>query len=178
MHRIVLLSTLLVSTTALANPLPPDLPQPQSGLWEMKTSIAEMGGMTMTFESCVDGTIEEMMQHPEIDEADCQDMHVEYKGNRIIARATCTVEGSRAEIVSDMTGDFKRAYSGEIRSTYTPPLHGMQKTTAKIDGRWIAPQCLPGQQPGDTRMKGGVNIPGMGNIDLDSLMKNMPGMNR
>lgn len=161
MKRIFLLPFLATAATAFANPLPPDLPTPDPGLWEMKTTIAEMGGMSMNMESCVDGTIEEMMQHPEAEKADCTDMKVDHSGNRMRASATCTIEGSKAEIVSDFTGDFEKSYRGEVVTTFTPPLHGMKKTTAQVEGRWIAPDCHPGQKPGDTRMKGGVNIPGM-----------------
>lgn len=167
----------LIAGGALANPAVAGLPKPDSGLWEMKTMISEMGGMTMNMESCVDGTIEEMMQHPEVDNADCRDMRTDHKGNRITASATCTIEGSTAKMNSVFTGDFKKNYRGEMVTTYSPPLHGMAKTTMTIEGRWIAPKCHPGQKPGDTQMKG-TNIPGMGNIDLDGLMKNLPGMNR
>src|SRR5690606_3945297 len=170
--------TLFIATPALAGPIPPDMPQPDAGLWEIHTTVAEMGGMAMTFESCMGGNVEELLQRPEVDQADCSDMKVEYAGNRATARATCTIEGSRAEIVSEFTGDFRRAYRGQARTPFAPPLHGMQTTTTTLAGRWIAPACLPGQQPGDSRMKGGMNLPGVGNIDLDAIMKNLPNMGR
>lgn len=178
MQRIFALSLVAATGAALANPVPPNMPTPDAGLWEMKTTVAEMGGMAMTFESCMGGSVEELLQRPEVEDAECSDMKIDYAGNRMTARATCTIEGSRADIVSEFTGDFRRAYRGQVRSTYTPPLHGMQQTTATVEGRWVAPNCLPGQKPGDSRMKGGMNIPGLGNIDLDSMMKNMPGMGR
>jgi hypothetical protein len=178
MKPILMLPLAALAGAAIANPLPPDLPTPRAGLWEMKTRMVDMGGMSMNMESCMDGSIEDLMQHPEAEKAECTDMKVDYSGNRMRASATCTIEGSKAEIVSDFTGNFETAYRGEIRSTFTPPLHGMKQSTAEVEGRWVAPQCHPGQRPGDTRMKGGVNIPGMGNIDLDSMMKNLPGMNR
>lgn len=179
MQRTFVLAFALVAGSALAAPtIPSDMPQPDPGLWELKTSIAEMGGMTMTFESCMDGSVEELLQRPEVEDADCQDMHIDYSNNRLTARAVCTVEGSRAEIVSEFTGDFRRAYQGEVRSTYTPPLQGMRQTTAAVEGRWIASECAPGQRPGDTRMKGGIGIPGLGDINLDDMLKNIPGMSR
>lgn len=178
MQRISAICLTIAAGTALASPIPPDMPQPDAGLWEMKTAIAEMGGMAMTLESCMGGSVEELLQRPEVDNANCSDMKIDYAGNRMTARATCTIEGSRAEMVSDFTGDFRRAYQGEVRTTFNPPLHGMQQTTTKVEGRWVAPDCLPGQKPGDSRMKGGINVPGLGNIDLDAMMKNIPGMQR
>lgn len=175
MQRFIALTFAVASSAALANPIPPNMPRPDAGLWEMKTAIAEMGGMVMTFESCMGGSVEELLQRPEVEDADCQDMKVTYAGNRMTARAICMIEGSRTEIVSDFTGDFRTSYRGQVRSTHTPPLHGMQQTTTTVESRWMAPSCLPGQKPGDSRMKGGVNVPGIGNIDLDALMKNMPG---
>lgn len=176
--RILVLPLALAAGAALANPATANLPKPKSGMWEMKTSIAEMGGMSMNFESCVDGTIEDMMKHPDVEDADCKDMKIEHSGNRVTARATCMIEGSKADIESVFTGDFTKSYRGEIRSTYTPPLHGMKTTSMNVEGRWIAPACAPGQKAGDTRMKGGVSVPGMGTIDLDSLMKNLPNAGR
>ena len=170
--------TLFIATPVLASPVPPNMPKPDAGLWEMNTTMAEMGGMAMSFDSCMGGSVEELLQRPEVDNADCSDMKIDYAGNRMSARATCTIEGSRVEIVSEFTGDFRRAYRGEVRSTFNPPLHGMTQTTTKVEGRWVAPDCLPGQKPGDSRMKGGVNIPGLGNIDLDAMLKNIPGMQR
>ncbi|MDX5363036.1 MAG: DUF3617 domain-containing protein [Pseudazoarcus pumilus] len=178
MQRTLALMLFATALPALANPIPPNMPKPEAGLWEMKTTVAEMGGMAMTFESCMGGSVEELLARPEVENADCKDMKVDYSANRMTARATCTIEGSRAVIVSEFTGDFRRGYRGQVRSTYTPPLHGMQQTTANVEGRWVAPACLPGQKPGDSRMKGGMNIPGVGNIDLDALMKNMPGAAR
>lgn len=169
------LALLAAVDTAHANPALANLPKPDSGNWEIKTTMVDMGGITMQFESCVDGTIEDMMKHPEVDAADCTDLKVEQRGNRVTARGSCTVEGSRADFESVFTGDFRKNYRGEIRSTYTPPLHGMKTTTMNIEGRWLSAACLPGMNPGDARMKGMPGIPGMGNIDLEALMKNMPG---
>jgi hypothetical protein len=178
MQRLIVLSFLIASGAAFATPIPPNMPRPDAGLWEMKTTVAEMGGVAMTFESCMGGSVEELLRRPEVENADCQDMKVTYADHRMTARAICTIEGSRAEIVSDFTGDFRKSYRGQIRSTYSPPLRGMQQTTASVEGRWLAPACLPGQKPGDARMRGGINVPGLGNIDLDALMKKMPGSGR
>lgn len=178
MLRTLSLSLALLATPALAVKVPANLPQPEAGLWEIKTSVAEMGGAGMTLETCMDGKVEELLKRPEVEEAQCTDMEFDYHGNRLTGRGTCTIEGSRVDIESELTGDFRRAYSGQIRSTYTPPLHGMHKHTATVDGRWVAPNCHPGQQPGDSRIKGGVNVPGLGNIDLEGLMQNLPSFPR
>lgn len=178
MKPLFALSLALLAAPVLASKVPPNLPQPEAGLWETKTAIAEMGGMEMSFETCMDGRLEELLQRPEVEEADCTDMQFEYQNKRLTARGSCMVEGSRVDIVSEFTGDFRRSYSGEIRSTFTPPLQGMQQSSARVEGRWVAPACLPGQKPGDSRMKGGVNVPGLGNIDLEGLMQNLPSLPR
>lgn len=174
LNRIVVVSSIAFSASAFAAS-PSDLPTPDAGLWELKTALSEMGGMAMTFESCVDGTFEEMMTHPEVENADCTDQTIDQQGNRIVVSATCTIEGSRAEMNGVFTGDFAKAYQGEIRSTYTPPLHGMASTTMKVDARWLS-ACRPGQKPGDARMVGMPSVPGVGNIDLEGLMRNLPQM--
>lgn len=176
MHRFILVAIMSAAGAAYAADieLPSDLPTPTSGLWKTEINMPLMGGMSMNADNCVGG-IEEMLRHPELDSSQCKDIRIEYENGRITSNATCNIDNSTAHISSVFTGDFKKSYQGEIHTTYTPPLHGMSETTIKMQSHWVAAQCLPGQKPGDAKMRGGVNVPGIGNIDLDALMKNIPG---
>jgi len=156
--------------------LPADMPKPDPGLWQMKTSLAQMGGMGMTFETCIDESTQDLLVQPD-DEAECTDQSYRRDGNRIVFEASCRVEGSVARINGTFTGDFTRNYQGQINTTYTPPLEGMAVTDMTMDARWIS-ACRPGQQPGDVEMTGMPSIPGMGEIDLEEMMKNLPQMQR
>ena len=176
MHRFIAAAVMTAAGVASAAniELPPDMPTPTPGLWKTEISMPAMGGMSMNAVNCVGG-IEEMLRHPELDTSQCTDIRIEHENGRITTHATCKIEHSTAHVSSVFTGDFEKSYQGEIHTTYTPPLQGMHETTVNMQSRWVAAQCLPGQKPGDAKMQGGVNVPGIGNIDLDALMKNIPG---
>ncbi len=127
-------------------------------------------------ETCIDESIEDLLVQPD-DDAQCTDPSYRRDGDRIVFEATCRVEGSVARISGTFTGDFARSYQGQINTTYAPPLHGMDATDMTMDARWVS-ACRPGQQPGDVEMTGMPSIPGMGEIDLQELMKNLPQMQR
>jgi hypothetical protein len=65
------------------------------------------------------------------------------------------------------TGQFDSSYKGDIKSTYEPPLHGMKESASMIEAKWVG-ACKPGQKPGD------ISMPGMPNINMNDMMKNMP----
>lgn len=148
-----------------------DLPKRDAGLWEMSTSLAEMGGLGMNMQMCVDDTIEDLMMQDD-ENSDCAEQSYRQDGNRVVFDATCTVDGSTARIDGVFTGDFAKHYQGEIKTTYTPPLEGMAATTMNIEARWIGP-CKPGQQPGDAVMTG---MTGMGEMNFGDLMQQMEKM--
>lgn len=159
---------LFASTAALSAP---DMPKRQPGLWEMKTSMAEMGGMGMTMQTCVDETTEELMaKQRDDDDKNCEKRDYRRDGDRVTFEAVCKIEGSTVHTKGVFSGNFTKSYRGEIRSTFTPPMNGMATSTMTMDGRWLG-ACKPGQKPGDTQMMG---MPNMGNINIQELMKNMP----
>lgn len=158
---------LFTSTAALSAP---DMPKRQPGLWEMKTSMAEMGGMGMTMQTCVDDTIEDLMARQNDKDQECEKRDYRRDGDRVTFEAICKADGSTVHINGVFTGNFTKSYKGQVRSTYTPPIHGMASSTLTMEGRWLS-ACKPGQQPGDTQMMG---MPNMGNINIQEMMKNMP----
>lgn len=167
MHKVSVIALALCTTFAFAA-TPEDMPKRKPGLWELQTALAEMGGMGMRLQTCVDESVEDLI--PEDGEADCDEQSYRKDGNRIVFSATCRAAGSTARIEGSFTGDFTSSYAGEIRTTYTPPLHGMARSTMTMEARWVG-VCKPGQKPGDVIMMG---LPGMGNINLEEMMKNMP----
>lgn len=148
----------------------PDLPKRQPGLWEMKTTMPQMGGMAMTVQTCVDDTIEELMAKQGEQDENCQKRDYRRDGDRVVFEAVCKTDGSTVHVKGVFSGNFTKSYKGQIDSTYTPPIHGMASSSMTMEGRWLS-ACKPGQQPGDTQMMG---MPGMGNINIQEMMKNMP----
>lgn len=143
-----------------------DLPKRKAGLWEIKTGSPEMGGMVPTIQQCIDDRSDDLLAQ-QATEADCAKSSARRQGERLVVEAECTVDGTRATMKGHFTGDFDRAYRGEMHTTYEPPLHGMRSVTMTYEGRWLGP-CKPGQRPGD------VFMPGMGGFNMEEMMKNMP----
>ena len=168
LRSIALAAPLIVVATAAQSA--PDMPKRQPGLWEMKTTMPQMGGMAMTMQTCVDDTVEELMAKQGDDPENCDKRDYRKEGNKVMFEAVCKTDGSTVHVKGVFSGDFTKAYKGQIDSTYTPPIHGMASSTMSMEGRWLS-ACRPGQQPGDTQMMG---MPGMGNINIQEMMKNMP----
>ena len=145
--------------------MPPDMPKRKAGLWEMKTSMAEMGGIGQTVHMCVGPQTDDLLAQQ--DSGECAQKSYRREGGRILFKAVCKVEGSTATIEGVFSGDFENSYSGEIRSSYVPPLQGMKSMTMKQDARWLG-TCKPGQKPGDVMMQG------MNGINIEEMMKNVP----
>jgi hypothetical protein len=175
--KILLSSTLAIGCSLAFAQAPADLPQRDPGLWEMKTSLAQMGGMGMTFQACVDESVEDLLVQPDADGGQCTDKSYRRDGNRILFQATCRIEGTVAKINGAFTGDFARAYRGTVNTIYTPPLHGMAATDMTLDARWIG-ACKPGQKPGDVVVQGMPAIPGLGDFNIEDMLKKLPGRQR
>lgn len=124
-----------IASSALTAP-PPDFPRRQPGLWEIKASTVEMGGMGQTFQLCVGPDTDDLLA-PDGDE--CAQKTYRRDGDRIVFEARCMVEGSMATVEGIFGGDFISRYSGEIRSAYVPPIDGIKGSTVKQEGRWLGP---------------------------------------
>lgn len=162
MRRTLALAVIALATPALAE-LPPDLPKRQPGLWQISNTMVEMGGATMSMQTCIDESTEDLAMQDQ--EMDCEKQQYRMDGpNRVVFEGTCKADGSRATIKGAFSGDFARAYAGEVVSTYDPPLDGMARATMKMQAKWVGP-CKPGQKPGDVEMMG---------MNLGDLMKNLP----
>lgn len=162
-----ILTALAAAATASAGlaEMPADMPKRTPGLWEMKTSMLEMGGMGQTISMCVGPQTDNLLAQQDSD--DCSQKSYRRDGQRILFKAVCKAEGSTATIDGFFSGDFVKHYSGEIRSTYSPPLQGMKQMTMKQEARWVG-ECKPGQKPGDIIMQG------MNGINIEEMMKNLP----
>jgi len=157
-----------LATGAMAD----ELPKRKAGLWEIRSEMSVMGGQVITMQQCIDeNTDANLMAEATRNQGDCEQPSIQRDGNRIEVSTRCRVNGGTASTHGVFTGEYDAHYQGEILTTFDPPQHGMKEARMKIDGRWTGP-CPAGQKPGATRMQ----IPGIGNIDVGEMMKNMPGM--
>jgi hypothetical protein len=172
MRLIAALVLALVVPYLAAQPVA-DLPKRKPGLWELKTTLAEMGGITNAFQICIDEEFDDLMDSRGDDETECSEQVVRRDGSRVLVAAVCQIDGTTATLSGVFAGDFSSRYTGEIKTTYDPPIQGMTTTHLTLEGRWLS-ACLPGQKPGDMVLRGTPNIPGMGDLNLEELMRNLP----
>ena len=166
---------LLLAGSAFAQ-IPADMPRPDPGLWQMQTSIVQMGGMGMSYRLCIGDDVDDLLMQPDED-VECRDFSYRRDGNQLMYNATCRTEGSEARVEGVFTGDIRRNYQGSITTTFTPPLEGIARTDMALNASWLGP-CAPGQQPGDFAIDGMPSLPGMGDIDLEAIMKQLEQLQR
>lgn len=155
----------LLAAPAVAD-TPQDMPRRKPGLWEMKTTLVEMGGLTQMLQMCVGANTDDLLYQRGSKQGGCEQQSWRRDGDRSSFSAVCRIEGSTANIRGSFSGDFTTRYSGELYSTYNPPLQGMASMTMRQDSRWLG-DCQPGQKPGD------IVRQGVGGIDIEAMMKNM-----
>ena len=161
------LTLLIFAFATNSSAAPSDIPSRKAGLWEIKMQMPEMP-QGMTSQHCVDSNTDNLLQQQGQAKQECSKNSVRKEGDKTIVESVCKIEGSTATTKAVFSGDFSRQYRGEISTTFAPPLHGMKSSKQTLESKWLGP-CKAGQKPGD------VMIPGMGSMNLNEMMKNMPG---
>ena len=162
--RVVTISLSLASTFAAAQ-IAQDLPKRKPGLWQQSVTTigAPIPPTSMTM--CTDERMDKML----LDRSDarCSQQSIRREGSAVVFEAVCTQQNTTVRTKGRFSGDFNASYSGEMHSTFDPPMHGMKESRQKIDARWVGP-CKPGQKPGD------VQVEGMGGpMNVQEMMKGM-----
>ncbi|MDH3444419.1 MAG: DUF3617 domain-containing protein [Deltaproteobacteria bacterium] len=165
-YSILFVALLTISSTASAATF--DSPKRKSGLWEIRITSAEAGG-THTIQQCVNEKTDDLMKNDMdgMEKSACSKSTLRKEGDKFVHESVCKVEGSTAKTRAVISGRFDSAYRVDTKSNYEPPMQGMRESSMKMDAKWLGP-CKAGQKPGD------VVMPGMPNINMDEIMKNMP----
>lgn len=166
MRFAILFVALALSATAFA--APKDMPSRKPGLWETKMQVPGMP-QPMLSQQCIDEKTDDLMQQRGQAQAkqQCSKNTMRKDGDKVIVESVCKFDGTTATTTAIFSGDFTRSYRGEINTTYAPPMHGMKSSKQTLEAKWLG-ACKPGQKPGD------VIMPGMGSMNINEMMKNMP----
>ena len=132
-----------------------DQPKRKPGLWEVKATPSGQGAPPMVMQQCTDAAFEAQMQKQGLEQSKgmCSKNDMRQEGGKIFSDSVCKVGATTVTSQSVTTGDFSSAYRVEVKSTYNPPMAGLQGSTSVMEARWVGP-CLPGQKPGDMVMPG------------------------
>ena len=135
-----------------------DLPKRKSGLWDIKTRTSA-NRPVQTIQMCIDQKTDNMakqMFESRAREA-CSEQQTRREGNKIVGDSVCKIGESIATSHTVLSFDFDRAYHGEIRTKFSPPLMGKSENLTLIDAKWTGP-CQADQKPGDMIMPNGLKI--------------------
>lgn len=165
MRLLIALALSILSTFAFAAP---NMPARKPGLWEISMQMPNLP-QPMVSQQCIDEKTDNLMQQrgQEHAQQQCSKNTVRNEGSQVVVDSECQFDKTTATTHAVFSGDFKSAYRGEINTTYAPPMHGMASSRQTLSAKWLGP-CKAGQKPGD------VIMPGMGNININELMKSMP----
>lgn len=172
----LILAGALASTQAPAQ----DLPKRKPGLWQHNVTTIGAPMPPQSMQMCTDERMDKMLS----DRADgqrCSQQTVRRDGNAVVVEAVCTQQNTTIRTKGRFSGDFNSSYSGEMHSTFDPPMHGMKESRQKIEARWLGP-CKPGQKPGDIQVEGmpGMNVhemmKGMDPKQMEEMMRQMEQM--
>ena len=151
---------LLVAAIALsAEALAIDLPKRKSGLWDIKISRASSNRQAQTMQMCIDQKTDNIAQQmgESVAREACSKHEIRREGNKIVGDSVCKIGETTAATRTVFSGEFDRAYHGEIRTKYSPALMGKSENLTVIDAKWIGP-CQADQKPGDMIMPNGMKI--------------------
>lgn len=140
-----------------------DTPKRKSGLWEISTHMEGIPSMG-PIQQCIDKNTDNiMLEQAQKEKPDCRVMDVKQQGNKFTLHSVCKIENTTVTTDAVFTGTFDSAYKGEMRTRYSPPMHGMSESKMTMEAKWLGP-CKAGQKPGD------VIIPNMKGMNINEMM--------
>lgn len=132
------------------------VPKRKPGLWQQTLSGNGMPAQTMSM--CTDEKTDDLLQSKASGEAQCSTQSVRRQGSAVVVEAVCKDGKTTIRTRGSFSGDFTTRYSGEMHSTFDPPLQGMKEVRQRIEARWLG-ACKPGQKPGDVVLEGMAGMP-------------------
>lgn len=134
-------------------------PARASGLWE--TSISMDTGMpSQKMKECVDQATDAEMLKTAMDTSKamggtCSKNTFTRTASGFESESVCTVGGSTISSKGTFTGDFASGYTGEVVTTYNPPLFGNGGSKTTFTAKHLGP-CGADMKPGDIIMANGM----------------------
>jgi hypothetical protein len=153
----------LVSLCEVAGARAETLPERKPGLWEMKVT-SDSGRSTQSMKQCVDAATDAKMMRLGSGDAmkgACSRNEFRRTSAGYETTTECRFGGSTIQSEGSFTGDFSKAYVGQVKSSFAPPMFGREHSTTTISAKWLG-ACEQGMVPGDMITAQGIKI----NIDM------------
>ena len=132
-----------------------EMPSRKPGLWEVQVSTSQ-GAQVM--KQCTDAETDKQMQEMVGKAGEtCSKAKTTRQGDTYTAETECSIGGSKIKSKAVFQGDFNSRYTGEVQSSFDPPLMGMREDRTRLTARWVGP-CEAGQKPGDVILPGGMKM--------------------
>jgi hypothetical protein len=175
--RAIVFVCTLPALAAAAQAASMDAPKRKPGLWQQTVTTTGLAVPPQSMSMCTDEKTDDLMASRAGQSQECQQQSIRRDGGAFVVDAVCRSANTTIRTHGRFSGDFATRYSGELRSTFEPPMQGMKEMAQKIDARWLGP-CKPGQKPGDVVMEGmgGMNMNEMMNADPRKLKEMMQQM--
>jgi len=140
------------------------LPTRKPGLWEISVSTgSESAGHQTKMKQCTDEKTDAKMLQIGADaqgRATCSKNEISRTSDGYSLTSVCSLSGSTITSKGSFTGDFSKSYSGELTTTFEPPLFGQTSSSTRMNAVWLG-DCTGGLKPGDIVMPNGTKT----NID-------------
>jgi hypothetical protein len=134
------------------------LPERKPGLWELKTEMDEGNGpKDQTMKMCIDAQMEKNTVEGSIADhkANCSSYDIKAGDGATKVDSECVYNGRKVISTTNMSGDFKSAFSITIQSTTTEPKQTPQSVVVKRTitqlGKFVGESCgdlKPGEAEG------------------------------
>ncbi len=144
-----------------------DAPRRKPGLWQQSVTTTGAAIPPQSMSMCTDEKTDDLVSARAGESQNCERQSVRREGGVYVVDAVCRSGNTTIRTHGRFSGDFSTRYSGELRSTFDPPMHGMKEMSQRIDARWTG-ACKPGQKPGD------VVMDGVGGMNMNEMMKADP----
>ena len=144
-----------------------DAPRRKPGLWQQTVTTTGAAVPPQSMSMCTDEKTDDIVTARAGESQNCERQSVRREGAVYLIDSVCRSGNTTVRTHGRFSGDFSTRYSGELRSTFDPPMHGMREMSQRIDARWTG-ACKPGQKPGD------VVMDGLGGMNMNEMMKADP----
>ncbi len=141
------------------------LPLRKGGQWELKTVMDEGGGPRgeHALQICIDDAMEKSTAEASRreHEASCASYQLKSEGEKTVVESDCTFEMQAIQSRTEMSGDFKTAFTVKIESTTVRSGGGQSvpvKRTITQTGRYVGTACQAGLAPGEAMASDGTKM--------------------